>query len=342
VTSNWSALSVPELWALVAPIDTDPQWTHVAGWRQALELTTHHLERMAEYRSRIAAVWPPERNEAARAYLAKLDEMVASLQKICDAATANYETVRSVTAAVDMARIQLWLVNDEYAVAGAALRAELTSYARAVMAELGGVLAAATVALVLPPAYAAPRVAGYAATIAPALARARPPTPASPIVAPDVRPSPSSAAGPRPVPGVAPAVRPPVLGAGSGVRPPAPGGAGSARPGLLPRPPGGVIGTPPGTGPRQVSRVNPVGGVHSGGQPLVPVPAQPRQTTAPTARTRSAGPRPAPAAAFRTADGHLVSVRTARQRKPSTTIGVIEPPAPPEEHHPGPVIGGPR
>ena len=55
---SWFSLSVPQIWSLLAAVDTGPQWTHIAGWRKAFELTGHHLRQMRAYRERIASMWP--------------------------------------------------------------------------------------------------------------------------------------------------------------------------------------------------------------------------------------------------------------------------------------------
>jgi hypothetical protein len=309
---------------------------------------------MADYRSRIAAAWPPEHNAAARTYLAELDRMVASLRATHDAVTANYDTVRSATVAIDMARLRLGMIHAEYAVpsATAARRDQLTYEARGVMVSLSEQLAAATYALVIPPVYVAPRVAGAPSqptlvppAIPPASARDLPASArdlpagaaagavarlrssgATPSTRPAVAPPPTISPPAAPVARVAPLA--------SVTRSPSPVA-------VRPMPPGGVIGAPPGAGlaqPSEVrSRVNPVGGVYSGHLPV-----QPQRNVA--APARHVGPTPA----YRTSDGHLVSIRAARTRSPDRTAGwvvadgvppVVEPPPAPRRHDPGPAIG---
>ncbi|HET8682237.1 MAG TPA: hypothetical protein VFM54_10225, partial [Micromonosporaceae bacterium] len=78
--TDWSGMSVAQIWGVLAGYQTDPQWTHVDGWRKAYQLASAHLRRMRDYRERVAAAWPPQHNEAARAYLARMDEMISSVQ----------------------------------------------------------------------------------------------------------------------------------------------------------------------------------------------------------------------------------------------------------------------
>lgn len=180
--TDWSTMSMAQIWSVLAGYDTDPQWTHVSGWRRAYELASAHLQRMREFRAKIAATWPPEKNEAAQAYLARMDEMISSIQTTHDAASSNYTTVATATAAIDSTRIKLlpvyeeWLSNEERlagyrpAPGGTPVPApgpppvapgrqeELTQQARRLMVELSGTLASASYMMVTPPGYAAPHL----------------------------------------------------------------------------------------------------------------------------------------------------------------------------------------
>lgn len=181
--TNWWSTSIPQMWAMVSHYDTSPQWTHVTGWRKTFELTSYHLARMQQYRDKIATTWPPERNEAARTYLARIDEMIASIQATYDAASTNYTTVAGATAAIDSARYKLKPIYDEYVANQQRLapppsstptptpmpspgpspvapgrQEQLASQARNVMIELSGTLASARYSMITPPAYTAPRV----------------------------------------------------------------------------------------------------------------------------------------------------------------------------------------
>lgn len=375
--TNWSGLTVPQIWAMLAGLDTGPQWTHVDGWQRAAELTGHHLTRMVEVRTRIAAAWPPERNEAARAYLTTLDTMIVSMRATHEAALANYGTIATTTAALDIARLKVKPLYDEYVANEQVLarpavmpspgrvpvtrarQEALALQARSIMVELSGTLAAAQYAVVTPPAYTAPRfvqdsvpIPSLTAPVIPPIggrsgtavgpAPAPPPTPRSPIGAPPVIGAPPGTAVPPATAGAPPSpgtVTTPVIRN----RPLPPGGVIGAQVALGLAQPGGALSTP---------RVNPVGGVVSGSLPTIGgMAASPRPDN--TTRTRSAPPlgRPAPPGSFLTSDGHRVSIRTsassARRSDPDDpwvaadegVPPVIAREAEPVRHDPGPAIG---
>jgi len=224
--TDWSRMDVAQIWSVLAGYPTDPQWTHVDGWRKAYQLTSAHLRRMRDYREWIAVTWPPERSEAAQAYLARMDEMISSVQSTYDAAAANHTTVSVVTATIDTTRNRLrpvyeeWLANEERLAAyrppaagtpvpspGPApvppgRQEELAQQARGLMVELSGALAAASYLMVTPPAYTAPSLAEDGAAAVPSRRGQRLVPPAIPPVvpAPAAVPSPPAV---RTAPGVA-------------------------------------------------------------------------------------------------------------------------------------------
>ncbi|HET8661428.1 MAG TPA: hypothetical protein VFM55_20825 [Micromonosporaceae bacterium] len=275
--TDWSGMGVAQIWAVLAGYQTDPQWTHVDGWRKAYQLASVHLRRMRDYREWVAAAWPPERNEAARAYLARMDEMISSVQATYDAAAANHTTVSVATAAIDTTRNRLrpvyeeWLANEEQLAAyrppaaGAPApspgpapvpsgrQEELARQARWLMVELSGALAAASYVMVTPPAYTAPRLADDGAVALPSRGGARlVPAAIPPVVpAPPVVPTASGVARPA-VPGPAgPPVRSGPQVAPAGLRPGtagtsgSPGISGSRTPPARPTPPSRSAPTPP-------------------------------------------------------------------------------------------------
>jgi len=375
--TDWAGLTVPQIWAMLAPLDTGPQWTHVGGWRRAAELTAHHLARMADYRARIAAAWPPERNEAARAYLTTLDEMIVSMRATHEAALANYGTIATTTAALDMARLKVKPIFDEYVANERVLarpavmpspgqvpvtqarQEALALQARNIMVELSGTLAAAQYAVVTPPAYTAPQITrdGVESFGPPAPRRTGRP-PGERLVPPAIAPIGRTSQPTAPTTPSQSSARPrPQRDAGAAIAGPTPPPTivrpvytGPVRPG----PPGGLIGAPPALGLAQpssalsVPRVNPVGGVVSNSLPTTGGVAGVTRSDS-TTRARSAPPvPPAPPGSFLTPDGHRVSIRTAstRRRDPDNpwtanegVPPVVTRPTEPIQHDPGPAIG---
>jgi hypothetical protein len=104
------------MWACLQDHDTTNHWKQVAGWRKVCELARAHLSRLQEYRRGLAEAWNPETNEAARAYVRELDELIDKVQRTHEAASANYTALSAATQAIGTTRAQLKKIYDEYAV----------------------------------------------------------------------------------------------------------------------------------------------------------------------------------------------------------------------------------
>ncbi|MCX4386708.1 hypothetical protein OG777_07165 [Micromonospora peucetia] len=109
-------MDVASMWACLQDHDTTNHWKQVAGWRKVCELARTHLGRLQEYRRGLAEAWPPETNQAARAYVRELDELIDKVQRTHDAASANYTALSAATQAISATRAELKKVYDAYAV----------------------------------------------------------------------------------------------------------------------------------------------------------------------------------------------------------------------------------
>jgi hypothetical protein len=112
--TNWSTMSVIDMWLAISNQETTPHWQLLTGWRKSYELTLQHMSQVRNYRENLAAAWPPEKSPAAAAYLARLDELIAHLQGTYDAAVANYTAFSNATLALSSARTELDKVVNEY------------------------------------------------------------------------------------------------------------------------------------------------------------------------------------------------------------------------------------
>jgi hypothetical protein len=112
--TNWSSMSVIDMWLAVGNQETTPHWDLLTGWRRSFELTLQHMAQVKGYRENLAAAWPPERSPASAAYIARLDELIAHLQGTYDAAVANHSAFSSATLALSSARTDLERVVNEY------------------------------------------------------------------------------------------------------------------------------------------------------------------------------------------------------------------------------------
>ncbi|SCL55053.1 hypothetical protein GA0070606_2383 [Micromonospora citrea] len=114
--TDWRLMDVASMWACLQDHDTTNHWKQVAGWRKVCELARAHLSRLQEYRKGLAEAWPPETNEAARAYVRELDELIDKVQRTHDAASANYTALSAATQAISATRAELKKIYETYAV----------------------------------------------------------------------------------------------------------------------------------------------------------------------------------------------------------------------------------
>ncbi|MDG4793334.1 hypothetical protein O7615_05485 [Micromonospora sp. WMMD1082] len=113
--TDWYLMNVADMWACLQDHHTDNHWRHVAGWRKVCELAGQHLGRLRTYRESLARVWPPETNEASRAYIAELDALIDQVQRTHDAAAANQTALSAATQAISSSRTEIKKIYDEYA-----------------------------------------------------------------------------------------------------------------------------------------------------------------------------------------------------------------------------------
>jgi len=112
--TNWYGMSMIDIWMTVQNQDTTPHWELLAGWRKSYELTLQHMSAVKSYRDNLASAWPPEKSQAAEAYVGRLNQLIDHLQQTYDAAVANHGAFSSATLALSAARRDLEPVVNEY------------------------------------------------------------------------------------------------------------------------------------------------------------------------------------------------------------------------------------
>lgn len=115
-TTNWVGQNVDDMWPKLANQQTDTHWQHVSGWQKTSELSSIHLSRLKQYRESLIEAWPPEKSEASRAYVARLDFLIGTVQGVHDTAVANHQTFKSVTQAIWESRGNLEKIYNDYQV----------------------------------------------------------------------------------------------------------------------------------------------------------------------------------------------------------------------------------
>ncbi|WP_229075699.1 hypothetical protein [Actinoplanes sp. DH11] len=185
--TDWAALRVDQMWAMIAPHDTSAHTRLIGGWRRSYELVQQHITQVRQYRDNLATAWPPSRSPAAAAYFTRLDALLANLAETQEAAAANHRAFAGATGAIRSARREMSAIAHEHAANETLLaayaeqkhlhqltpgkaravppqspvadgrQAALEARARAVMSGLSTELAQAQVSLVVPTPYEATR-----------------------------------------------------------------------------------------------------------------------------------------------------------------------------------------
>ncbi|XVU24775.1 hypothetical protein ACQPZJ_47500 [Actinoplanes sp. CA-054009] len=112
--TNWYAMTVEDMQKLIQQPDTAAHYELLTGWKQSADLITEHRWQVQNYRDNLAAVWPPEKNEAAFAYLTRLDELIQNLDDTYEAALANHDAFASATLSISLAQKDIQAIYDEY------------------------------------------------------------------------------------------------------------------------------------------------------------------------------------------------------------------------------------
>ena len=114
-SGRWHSADVPHMWSMLSGHDHAPHHAALEGWRHAYELILAHRTQIEAYKAKLIQAWPPERSSASRAYVARLDSLIANLTNTYEAAIANYTTYSSAINAVSAAKAEMKYIQEEYA-----------------------------------------------------------------------------------------------------------------------------------------------------------------------------------------------------------------------------------
>jgi hypothetical protein len=120
----WESMTLDLMQRLIQNPDIEAHWRLVEAWNKSAQLLGDHLWQMREYRSNLAAVWPPQKSPAAAAYLDRLDELISNLNETYEASIANHRAFSVVTGSVAQAQAQMQKIYQQYQTNKAALSAQ--------------------------------------------------------------------------------------------------------------------------------------------------------------------------------------------------------------------------
>ena len=93
--TNWTPYSVPEL-AAILDDDLTSAWEQVGAWFSADAMLDDAASKLAEARTGLAAVWPPESSPAAQTFFQVVDALTDSMKKTALAANTNANALSQV------------------------------------------------------------------------------------------------------------------------------------------------------------------------------------------------------------------------------------------------------
>ena len=112
--TDWSSMTVEMMQALAQNPKTDQYYELLTGWVQSYQLVAEHMSQVQSYRNSLAEVWPPEKNAASAVYIARLDDLLTSLNETYEAALANHDAFAAATLSIGLAQPQMQKIYDEY------------------------------------------------------------------------------------------------------------------------------------------------------------------------------------------------------------------------------------
>jgi hypothetical protein len=102
--TNWASMPITQMAQLIRNPDTERHYELLTGWQRSADLVNEHRSQVQNYRDNLAAAWPPEKSAAAASYLARLDEMIASLNETYETAVANHDAFAAATLSISLAQ----------------------------------------------------------------------------------------------------------------------------------------------------------------------------------------------------------------------------------------------
>lgn len=110
----WGMLTMQQMQALIQNPDTAKHYELLTGWKQSADLLVEHRWQVQNYRDNLASVWPPEKNAASAAYIARLDELIANLSETYEAAISNHDAFAAATLSIGLAQKEMDDLAREY------------------------------------------------------------------------------------------------------------------------------------------------------------------------------------------------------------------------------------
>jgi hypothetical protein len=106
----WENFEVPQLAGHLTE-NLGRAWGQARAWYNTADMAAGYLDTLRRLRENLVKVWPPDRSPAAKAYVDRLDSLIASVDDVRDAAAGTGEALAGVLSSLEGARPQMdrWL-----------------------------------------------------------------------------------------------------------------------------------------------------------------------------------------------------------------------------------------
>jgi hypothetical protein len=122
-TEDFREWRLPQLLAMVSKDPHAQAAEQLGSWHRQAELLKAHRERLRVLRTELETSWPPERSEAAQAFILRVTEMIEAMDDTEVAARQIRSGLNQIAEALSQARVELQALHDQYTNKQAAFRA---------------------------------------------------------------------------------------------------------------------------------------------------------------------------------------------------------------------------
>jgi hypothetical protein len=105
--TNWSEYGLDAIWEMVRGEDGRINGQQVQAWNRMLTLCNHQADRLLKAAARLAERWPPQRSQAAAAFVEYVSRMGNSMQEAATAAGRNMTALEHLSNGLGTARAEV-------------------------------------------------------------------------------------------------------------------------------------------------------------------------------------------------------------------------------------------
>jgi hypothetical protein len=114
MTESYRRWRLPQLWEMVAADNVDDAHLHLATLRRQQTVLETQRDRLRVLRDQLAEAWPPEKSEAAKAFLQRINDMIRAMSLTASGAADVRTNLNLIIDSILQARTNLAPLVEEY------------------------------------------------------------------------------------------------------------------------------------------------------------------------------------------------------------------------------------